>query len=214
MIFNIQLLLLFVSCGDTKNAATDSNWDYVKVPPGADPSVSAKDGGAGFEKISESLGYKTQLFSEEELKFFGDKRALKGGTLKDYASRFPATMRLFGKEANYLENYWIELMCYETLLERHPVTYEPNIPRIASHWKISDDKTQFWFRIDPNARWADGRRITSEDVVATWHLLMDESILDPSQQVAYGKFEEPIAILKKSSFPLSYAHSINAICPL
>ena len=186
-------MIIFFLIALTSSLFADSSFDYVKVPPGADPSVSAEDGGKGFDKIAKSLGYQTHNFTDKDLKFFGDKKAVKGGTLRDYSSRFPATMRLFGKEANYLENYWIELLCYETLLELHPVTYEPVVPRLASHWKISDDKTQFWFRINPDARWADGRRVTAEDVVATWFLRMDETILDPSQQVSYDKFEEPVA---------------------
>jgi len=183
LITSILLIFSFLS----------AEFDYVTIPPGADPAVSAEDGGNGFEKIAASLGYQTHLFTDEDIKFFGDEKAVKGGLLHDFASRFPATMRLFGKEANYLENYWIEILCYEPLLELHPLTYEPNIPRLASHWKISDDKKKFWFRINPDARWTDGRRVTADDVVATWFLRMDETILDPSQQVSFGKFEEPLA---------------------
>ena len=84
-----------------------AEFNYVIVPPGADPSVSAEDGGNGFEDIATSLGYTTHTFTEEDIKLFGDKQAIKGGTLHDWISRFPATMRLFGKEANYLENYWL-----------------------------------------------------------------------------------------------------------
>ncbi len=170
-----------------------AEFDYVTVPPGADPSVSAEDGGNGFDEIATSLGYQTHIFTQDEIKYFGSEKAVKGGTLHDVATRFPATMRLFGKEANYLENYWIEILCYESLLSTHPLTYDPVIPRLASHWKISANKKKFWFRINPDARWADGRRVTAEDVVATWFLRMDETILDPSQQVTYGKFEEPVA---------------------
>ena len=170
-----------------------AEFDYVTVPSGADPSASAEDGGSGFENIAASLGYKTHIITQDEIKYFGSDKAVKGGTLHDVATRFPATMRLFGKEANYLENYWIEILCYESLLSLHPLTYDPVIPSLASHWKISENKKKFWFRINPDARWADGRRVTAEDVVATWFLRMDETILDPSQQVTYGKFEEPIA---------------------
>jgi len=35
--------------------------------------------------------------------------------------------------------------------------------------------------------------VTSYDVVATWDLLMDETILEPSSQLVYGKFERPVA---------------------
>ena len=170
-----------------------AEFDYVTVPPGADPTVSAEDGGTGFEEIAASLGYTTHTFTQEDLQFFGDEKAIKVGILHDWISRFPATMRLFGKEANYLENYWIKILCYEPLLERHPLTWESTVPRLASHWKISEDKMRFWFRINPDARWSDGRRVTSEDVVATWFLRMDETILDPSQQVMFDKFEEPVA---------------------
>ena len=185
-IYLISLALLIFS-------SLSAEFDYVTIPPGAEPSVSAEDGGNGFEKIATSLGYQTQSFTGENVKFFGDEKAVKGGLLHDVATRFPATMRLFGKEGNYLENYWIEILCYESLLELHPLTYEPTVPRLASHWKISDNKQKFWFRINPDARWADGRRVTADDVVATWFLRMDETILDPSQQVSYGKFEEPVA---------------------
>ena len=57
--------------------SADASFDYITVPPGADPSVSAEDGGNGFEKIAQSLGYQTHSFSDEDLKFFGDKRAVK-----------------------------------------------------------------------------------------------------------------------------------------
>jgi len=187
--FSFNLLLLI----SLTLSHLHAEFDYVTIPPGADPSISAEDGGNGFDKIASSLGYQTHIFSEDEIKYFGSDKAVKGGTLHDYASRFPATMRLFGKEANYVENYWIEILCYESLLDLHPLTYEPVVPRLASHWKISEDKKKFWFRINPDARWSDGRRVTSEDVVATWFLRMDETILDPSQQVMYGKFEEPVA---------------------
>jgi len=170
-----------------------AEFDYVTVPPGADPSVSAEDGGNGFDEIATSLGYQTHIITQDEIKYFGSEKAVKGGTLHDVATRFPATMRLFGKEANYLENYWIEILCYESLLSSNPLTAAPVIPALASHWKISEDKTKYWFRINPDARWSDGRRVTAEDVVATWFLRMDETILDPSQQVMYGKFEDPVA---------------------
>ena len=122
-----------------------AEFDYVTVPPGADSSISAEDGGNGFDEIATSLGYTTHTFSEEELQFFGDEKAIKGGRLHDWISRFPATMRLFGKEANYLENYWIKILCYEPLLERHPLTWESTVPRLASHWKISQDKMSHFF---------------------------------------------------------------------
>jgi len=117
-----------------------AEFDYVTVPPGADPTISAEDGGDGFEEIAESRGYQTANFTDDDLKYFGDSKAVKGGTLSDKGNRYPATLRTLGKESNYLENTNFEYLCYEPLLERHPITWEPTVPRLASHWKISADK--------------------------------------------------------------------------
>ena len=133
-----------------------AEFDYVTVPPGADLSVSAEDGGNGFEDIAESLGYQTANFTDDDFKYFGDSKAVKGGTLRDKGTRYPATLRTLGKESNYVENTTFEYLCYEPLLERHPLTWEPTVPRLASHWKISEDKMKFWFRINPDARLSDG----------------------------------------------------------
>ena len=151
-------------------------------------SISPDDGGPGFEKIAKKLGYVTYEFSDDELKFFGDPRAIKGGALRHITSRFPATLRTEGQNANYVENSTIASMCYQSLISTHPVTLD-FIPVLASHWKVSDDKMTFWFRINPKARFSDGTEVTSDDVIATWDLLMDETILAPSNQIVYGKFE-------------------------
>ena len=37
------------------------------------------------------------------------------------------------------------------------------------------------------------KAVTSDDVIATWDLRMDETILSPSEQITYGKFERPTA---------------------
>ena len=77
-------------------------------------------------------------------------------------------------------------------MKQHPTTLD-FIPGLASHWFISEDKMTFKFRINPDARWWDGNPVTSEDVIATWDLRMDETILSPFEQITYGKFERPVA---------------------
>ena len=125
-----------------------AEFDYVTLPPGADPSVSAEDGGNGFENIAKSLGYTTMEWTPEDEKYFGSANAIKGGTLRDSGSRYPANLRILGKESNYVENLTIENLCYESLLERHPLTWEFSVPKLASHWKISSDKKKYLFRIN------------------------------------------------------------------
>lgn len=168
---------------------------YKDVPPGADPSVSAEMGGKGFEEIADSLGFVSYTPAPDELKYFGDPRAKLGGEIHTTISRFPLSFRPFGQNSNFTENSIINGMVYQTLLGTHPLTYD-YVPSLATHWKISPDKMTYVFRLDPNARFSDGKPVTAEDVVATWKLMMDESVLEPSLQLTYGKFEQPVAVSK------------------
>ena len=67
------------------------------------------------------------------------------------------------------------------------------VPGMATHWQISEDKLTFRFRINPNARFADGSRVTSADVIATWKLRIDSGILAPYSNILWKKYEEPVA---------------------
>ena len=183
---------LFFSCGsDTKEVKSiTSQSDIVEK----DTQTKPEEGGYGFEQIAEDMGYTTYEWNESVDKtFFGDPKASKGGTLNYIHSLFPRTMRVLGQNSSQvLNSRTILALCYQGLLSQHPTTLE-FIPALASHWKISDDKMTFEFRINPDARWWDGRQVTSEDVIATWDLRMDETILSPAEQITYGKFERPVA---------------------
>jgi len=203
---SIMFSLIVMSCGGNKNAGStaDKNgpsynlklWKKVDTPPGADPSVSDIQGGAGFEKIAVSQGFTTYEFNEFDIKHSGDPRATVGGSIRFTISRFPLSFRPFfyGQGANFSENLQMSSLSYETLcnlgLDDQPV------PSLATHWKISEDNLTFTFRIDPNARFSSGERVTSEDIVATFKLLMDETILSPSMQQIFSKYETPIALSK------------------
>ena len=183
---------LLFSCGsDTKEVKNiSSQSDTVEK----DTQTKPEEGGYGFEQIAKDMGYTTYEWNESVDKtFFGDPKASKGGTLNYIHSLFPRTMRVLGQNSSQvLNSRTILALCYQGLLSQHPTTLE-FIPALASHWKISDDKMTFEFRINPDARWWDGRQVTSEDVIATWDLRMDETILSPAEQITYGKFERPVA---------------------
>ena len=191
----ILLAIIFFSCGGgSDNSSSISETDYELVPK--DTVTKPEDGGYGFENIAASMDYETYVFTEEDYQYFGDPDAKKGGNLKFTSSRFPATMRVLGQHYNYTENYYvIGDLCYQGLINTHPVTLE-YIPSLASHWKLSDDKMVFYFRIDPDARWSDGQEVTAEDIVASYDIRMDETILFPSTQATYGKIHRPEIVSK------------------
>ena len=187
----LAVSLVFWSCGGGEKQASDTTSTNSNIVA-KDKTTPAEEGGYGFAKLAEDLGYVTYEMKPEEQIFFGDPRAKKGGLFRHITSRFPATMRIEGQNANYVENSTISGLCYEGLITTHPLTLD-FIPSLASHWKISDDKMKFWFRINPDARWSDGSEVIAEDVVATWDLHMDETILSPSDQLVFGKYERPVA---------------------
>ena len=192
-----QIVLLFllafiIGCGGESESTKVSK--SVSVSTEKDTVTTPEDGGYGFEDLAENVGFQTYVWSEKkDGTYFGDPRAVKGGQLDYIHSLFPRTMRYYGQNGSQVLNAQaIFYLCYEALLETHPLTLE-FVPRLATHWHISEDKMTFKFRINPDARWWDGMPVTSDDVIATWELLMDETILAPSYQITYSKFERPIA---------------------
>ncbi len=168
------------------NVSFDKN-DYPVFPDpdaGADPSVSAEEGGAGFT----GEGWETNV----DFDLIGDPRAVKGGTLTNDIPGFPGTLRTEGPESNSSFNYFAATVIYETLLGLDPTTFD-YMPGLATHWQISEDNMDYRFRIDPNARFSDGTPVTAQDVVATYDFLTDPGLQAPSNQLTFGKLERPVA---------------------
>ncbi len=188
-----MFLLVFAGCSSSNGPAAAESFSAdgpvaIKFPDG-DPAVPAVSGGPGFNPAIESGWITSTDFPLE-----GSPRAVKGGAVR-YWMRFPLTLRTLGKDSNAAANQLLEQLCYEPLLTRHSQTLE-FVPRLATHWWISDDKRTFRYRLNPRAHWSDGRPVTANDVVATWQLLNDTTILQPSMQMMYGQFERPAAVAK------------------
>lgn len=152
-----------------------------------DPSVPAELGGPGFT----GEGWLTATNQH----VLGDPKAPQGGSVTMALDDWPPTLRIAGKDYNTYFNYMVRDLAYETLLELDPVTLDFT-PRLATHWQMSEDRTTYRFRINPAARWSDGEEITADDVIATWKLHMDPTMLEPSSIMTFGKLEEPKKISK------------------
>ena len=171
---------------DGRQASMDKN-AYPVFPnadSGADPGVPAEQGGRGFK----GEGWETNA----DYDLIGDPRAVKGGVFREFQLDFPTTLRLNGPEANTVLNSMIGSMVYETLLGLHPTTLD-YIPGLATHWQVSADKMTYRFRLDPNARFSDGQPVTSEDVIASWSLMVDKGLQDPMTELVYTKYDKPVA---------------------
>ncbi len=189
-------LFIIISCGGNEKSIPIAlrtkpiSIKQIDTPPGVDHSITAEQGGDGFEEIADGLGFET--YSPDPK---GDPDAKKGGRFTMRFTEFPATLRPIGKDSASEIVWMLSVFCYETLIGYDSEMGEI-VPRLATHWKISEDGLTFQFRIDPNARWADGMPVIAQDVVSTWHLHMNEGILEPRLQVTFGKYSEPKAISK------------------
>jgi len=188
----ISMLLLFQIGCDSGDKKVYKKFDTSKMYNDKDKALSdsKEDGGYGFESIAKKNGWNTNLSPN----ISGDPNAVKGDTLRFLAGMvFPNTLRAFGKETRSQLNSLIEGLIYEPLLSFDSETFKLE-PALATHWKVEDDSLTFLFRIDPRARFSDGREVTAEDVVATYNILVDEGHGDPNVYTFWSeKFNTPIA---------------------
>jgi len=183
----IAAIVISFSCGQKKGSVNlDTKPVSIKqfdTPPGADPSVPADKGGKGFKG--------EEWTTNDKFNSIGKKEAIKGGKFVSSMSVFPTSIRIFGKDSNYELNDIFGSLMYETLLDIDPID-KTLYPALATHWKIAQDSVTFTFRINPDARWADGMPVTSQDFIATFNLLADTTIMQPFLNEFTKSFEPPV----------------------
>jgi microcin C transport system substrate-binding protein len=122
----------------------------------------------------------------------GSSAALRGGTFRMGMGSYPLTFRLMGPNANDAFAGWNRLFTmYFTLVSRHPVT-DRFIPWMATHWSVQADQRTIYFRLDPDARFSDGERVTADDYVFTWNMMRSEHIVDPFYNTYAKQFFESV----------------------
>ena len=60
--------------------------------------------------------------------------------------------------------------------------YDKNLDiegELAESWQVSPDQKTITFKLRPNLKWADGKPLTSADVLFTWKLVIDEKTRSP-----------------------------------
>ncbi|MGB0840114.1 MAG: ABC transporter substrate-binding protein, partial [Chitinophagales bacterium] len=192
----IACTFLLVSACKQKDAAGDQPVVISKhtIPVNTDnidKTVTDSLGGAGFENLAEGLGWETNT----NFNTYNNVSAPKGGSFHMSFPEYPSTLRTVGRDSRNRLNNLMQNLVYQPLLGLDSETME-YIPNLATHWKISEDKMTYWFRLDPNAKWSDGQPVVAKDVIATWDLMRDEGIESPSENETYGKFERPEEVSK------------------
>lgn len=118
-----------------------------------------------------------EWLTNDEDPVFASPDAVKGGTLKTWLSGFPLTLRTVGPDSNgsfrsALQGNQMQLVAV------HPNTRKL-IPGLATHWAYSDDNKTMYFKLNPNARWSDGKPVTAYDFAFTFEFMRSKEIVDP-----------------------------------
>jgi len=136
-----------------------------------------------------------QWLTNEEDPVFADSAAKPGGTLREYIPSFPLTLRLVGPDTNtgivgYLRANQIGLV------DIHPNTRRFT-PALATHWAYGEDNKTIFFKLNPAARWSDGRPVTADDFMFTMDFMRSEHIVAPwynnyytTELVAVNKYDD------------------------
>ena len=98
-----------------------------------------------------------------------------GGTLIDASTAEPSGLisMVAGESASSAisGNIFNKLLKYDKNLDLEG--------ELAQSWQVSADQKTITFKLKPNLKWADGKPLTSQDVLFTWKLVIDEKTRSP-----------------------------------
>lgn len=98
-----------------------------------------------------------------------------GGTLISAMPSDPSSM--IGMVAGESASLAIGSYLFNSLLK-----YDQNLDlagELAESWQVADDKKTITFKLKPDLQWADGKPLTSADILFTWQLITDEKTHSP-----------------------------------
>ncbi|ENC6730078.1 ABC transporter substrate-binding protein [Vibrio navarrensis] len=140
-------------------------------------SVLAALAAVSFNLHAQSLPADINWISNNEEPLFASSEAKQGGTLRTYLTSFPQTLRSVGPDANSgLRHYFMDGA--PKLAQRHPNTGKW-IPQLAEAWAFDADNKTVYFKLDKNAKWSDGEKVTADDYVFMMKYYQSKDIIDP-----------------------------------
>jgi len=110
---------------------------------------------------------------------YGSPKAQRGGSYLGAIASFPLTFRLYGPNSNSggFVGYNRELSMLG-LTQVHPNT-RAIIPGLATSWAVLKDNKTVYYRLDRDAKWSDGKPLTTADFVFAFGVFQSKEIEDP-----------------------------------
>ncbi len=117
--------------------------------------------------------------------------AVVGGEMSIYVGEYPKSFNYYLAQNTFSAELFGAM--YESLLTQNSVSLDFE-PGLAEAWSIAADKKTFVFRIDPKARWSDGKPLTAQDVKWTFDAVMKPENITGVHKVFLARFESPSVI--------------------
>lgn len=108
---------------------------------------------------------------------FASPEAKQGGTFNSFMMSFPLTLRDVGPDSNGEFRSYLDANKMG-LVELHPDTMNW-IPALATHWAYGKDMKTMYFKLNPKARWSDGKPVTAKDFAYTLEFMRSKDIVAP-----------------------------------
>ncbi len=124
----------------------------------------------------------------------GSPAAQPGGKLRLYLQAYPLTLRQVGPDSNQAFRRYMDENDL-SLLNLHPNTQQW-LPELATHWAIDPSRKTVYYRLDPNARWSDGKPVKASDYQYILTFMRSPHIKAPWYQEYYTKTIRSIDILE------------------
>ena len=174
-LLTVWFVVCVSGCGESAQEAADVRDNSTEVQayyadhPGRFVVASAED-------LPQDLSWQ----DGSDLTPFGDPRAQRGGTLNLRLSNMQQTLRVVGPDANSTLRGPLWSANSVQLIEQHPWE-DGYIPGVAREWALDpDDGRTVYLKLDPDARWSDGKPFTVDDVFFSLYLLLSPDINDPA----------------------------------
>ena len=121
---------------------------------------------------------------------FASLKAKKGGTYHDFLLGFPKTLRQVGPESNSEFRSYLDAQDMN-LVAKHPHTNK-YYPSLATAWAIDKDQKTVYFKLDEEARWNNGEKVSADDYIFALKFYRSASLLAPWYNDYYSRFFDEV----------------------
>jgi microcin C transport system substrate-binding protein len=146
--------------------------------------------------LSASLPKDLSWQTQTEFESIAAKEAQAGGTVTDFLLAFPLTLRQVGPDSN--GGFRAALDANDLSLTTIHPNQDVYIPILATHWAFSKDKKTVFYKLNPKARWSDGKPVTAQDFVYTREFMTSPHIIAPWYNEYYSKEISGVVAYKDS----------------